>query len=192
MSDLGLTKKLCPNGHLMDPAWDVCPYCPSDRRGGGQANAETIANHSRQEETMNNPDPGPELAKTMKIQETEVRPPPSSPRRTEIMDRPPTIEGVAWLVGVASGHKGSTHRIASERATVGMDSSCDVVIDHDHVSDRHASIRFRDGEFVITDLDSTNGTFVNDEEAHQHALSDGDRVRFGSSEWVFKCVLFDQ
>ncbi len=189
MSDLGKTKKLCPNGHLMDPAWDVCPYCPGDRKAGDEL-AKTIAVESREEGAMSERATGPELAKTIKVTDEPASAPPPGGRRTEIMDRPPAIEAVAWLVGVKDGNKGKTHQITGERTTVGADPGCEIAIGQEHVSDRHASIRFRDDAFVVTDLDSTNGTFLNGENIHQEALSDGDRVRFGSSEWIFKCVLF--
>lgn len=169
MTDLGKTKKLCPNGHLMDPAWEVCPYCPSDRM------------------------PSPELARTLKVDDREpppAPPAPPAPRRTEIMDRPPSIDGIGWFVGTKDGNQGRMHRIDTERTTLGASGDCDVIVTGDHVSDRHASLRFKAGEFVLTDLDSTNGTFVNGERINQHTLTDGDRVSFGSSEWVFKQVVF--
>ena len=84
------------------------------------------------------------------------------------------------------------HRLDRERMTIGAKTDCEVVIGGKHVSDRHASLRFRDGVFYLTDLDSTNGTFVGGERIEQRSLQDGDRVRFGSSEWVFKCVTLER
>lgn len=170
MSDLSKTKKLCANGHLMDPAWEVCPYCPP---------AQTR---------------GPDLAPTVRVEDAAAAPQPAvaAGRKTELMDRPLMIEGLGWLVGVTTGNKGRTHRIDGERTTVGAASECDIVLDSDHVSERHASLRFQDRGFVVTDLDSTNGTFINGDEVRQHDLADGDRIRFGSAEFVFKCVVFDE
>ena len=173
MAELQKTRKMCPNGHVMDAAWEVCPYCPSERR-------TAVAN--------------PALAKTVRIDDSAPPPPPppppAAPRRTEIMDRMPSIAGIGWLVGDRPPNQGRMLRVDGERATLGAAGECEIVIDGTHVSDRHASLRFRDREFVLTDLDSTNGTFVNDQRVGQHTLMDGDRVRFGSSEWVFKCVVF--
>jgi hypothetical protein len=173
MAELQKTRKMCPNGHVMDPAWEVCPYCPSERRTAAA--------------------PNPALAKTVRIDDSVPPPPPpapAAPRRTEIMDRAPTIAGIGWLVGDRAPNQGRMLRLDGERATLGAAVECEIVLDGAHVSDRHASLRFRDREFVLTDLDSTNGTFVNGERVGQHTLADGDRVRFGSSEWVFKCVVF--
>ena len=40
--------------------------------------------------------------------------------------------------------------------------------------------------YVITDLDSGNGTFVNDERVKTRKLKDGDRVRLGDRAFVFR------
>ena len=42
------------------------------------------------------------------------------------------------------------------------------------------------GRFVITDLDSKNGTFVNGEKITERALADGDEVVFGTIKTIFK------
>jgi pSer/pThr/pTyr-binding forkhead associated (FHA) protein len=170
MTELGKTKKMCPNGHVMDPAWDVCPYCPSDRRAG------------------------PELARTVKVDDLAPPPPPPkpAPRKTEIIDNTVKIGGLGFLISLKTPNQGQTHRVDRDRMTVGAKADCDIVIDGNHVSDRHASVRFRDGGFYLTDLDSTNGTFVGGERVEQRPLKDGDAVRFGTSEWVFKCVTFEK
>ncbi|MBD0266659.1 MAG: FHA domain-containing protein [Cyanobacteria bacterium Co-bin8] len=54
------------------------------------------------------------------------------------------------------------------------------------LSRRHAAIQYRDDGFYITDLGSTNGTFVNGERIrHPLFLQDGDRVRLGSMTFTF-------
>lgn len=75
---------------------------------------------------------------------------------------------------------------------LGAASGCDLQIEGEHISDRHASVRFQDGEFRVTDLDSTNGTSVNGNRIQQERLEDGDRLGLGDREWVFKCVVFDE
>lgn len=47
-------------------------------------------------------------------------------------------------------------------ATIGRSSNNDVVIMEQHVSRQHAVISYRDGVFLVNDLGSANGTFVND------------------------------
>lgn len=63
-------------------------------------------------------------------------------------------------------------------ATIGRSSTNDICIPEHHVSRQHAVINYRDGIFVITDLGSANGTFVNDEQVNEpFPLFSGDQIR---------------
>jgi FHA domain-containing protein len=71
--------------------------------------------------------------------------------------------------------------------TVGRATTNDVCIDDDKVSRQHAIVR-RTGNagWRVTDLDSTNGTFVNDQRVRaDRPLRDRDRIRVGDTELVF-------
>lgn len=60
-----------------------------------------------------------------------------------------------------------------------------IVIDNPAVSGRHARV-FREGNhYVIEDLKSTNGTFVNDKPIARHTLLEGDVVLLGKHSLVF-------
>lgn len=60
-----------------------------------------------------------------------------------------------------------------------------LVLDHPSVSSHHACV-FADGEqFVVEDLQSTNGTFVNGRRVSRRALSNGDVVKIGTQSIVF-------
>ena len=64
---------------------------------------------------------------------------------------------------------------------MGRDQDADIVIDDPTVSRKHAEIvRSNDG-FVLLDLDSKNGSFVNETKVGQNgqSLKDGDEIRFG-------------
>ncbi|QNN22998.1 FHA domain-containing protein [Planctomycetales bacterium ZRK34] len=69
-----------------------------------------------------------------------------------------------------------------EAWTLGRSRSCHVVLDHPKVSRTHASIQHvPPGRFVLTDLDSRNGCFVNDQRiTAPTALNNGDRVKISS------------
>ncbi len=61
-----------------------------------------------------------------------------------------------------------------------------VMIDNPAVSSHHARV-FRDGDsFVLEDLQSTNGTFVNDNRVTRHNLSNGDVIAVGKHKLVFE------
>lgn len=63
-------------------------------------------------------------------------------------------------------------------ASIGRSSNNDIQIAERHVSRQHAVIRYRDGIFMITDLGSSNGTFVNDEKVMEpFPLFAGDEIR---------------
>lgn len=63
-------------------------------------------------------------------------------------------------------------------ASIGRASSNDVYIPEQHVSRQHAVIQYRNGIFMIHDLDSANGTFVNDQKVEdEFPLSAGDMIR---------------
>lgn len=200
------TQKVCTRGHQMEPDWEVCPYCPSPSASGGGgsgAGAHGGGNGGGSGHAMGG---NPALARTVRMDATEIRaaapvaagaasaaaqPSPPPPRKTEILERPPQIQGIAWLVGARGSERGRTHRIDRERAVAGASSGCDIVLSGDHVSEQHASFRFQEGHFVVTDLDSTNGTSVNGEAVQQRVLADGDRLSLGGGEWIFKCVVFE-
>ncbi|MDE3090837.1 MAG: FHA domain-containing protein, partial [Chloroflexota bacterium] len=72
---------------------------------------------------------------------------------------------------------------------IGRDHSNHLVFPSDaQISRRHAEIRRESVGYVLYDLRSHNGTFVNDERVTQHALQNGDRIRIGASTIVFQSV----
>jgi hypothetical protein len=76
------------------------------------------------------------------------------------------------------------HTISFDRPiiNVGKLSTSNLRLDDINVSRKHAVIEMREnGEWRITDLGSTNGTFVNDERIVQAQIKNGDRVRLGES-----------
>jgi pSer/pThr/pTyr-binding forkhead associated (FHA) protein len=74
-------------------------------------------------------------------------------------------------------------------ATIGRSSNNDIQIAEQHVSRQHAVIRYRDGVFMISDLGSSNGTFVNDEALEEaFPLFAGDVIRLFVPELHFAAV----
>jgi pSer/pThr/pTyr-binding forkhead associated (FHA) protein len=69
-----------------------------------------------------------------------------------------------------------------DQLLLGRHGECDVVLEHLSVSRRHARLSFRDGRWVLRDLDSTNGTRVNGRRVVRCRLEPGDRLRLGSAE----------
>lgn len=63
--------------------------------------------------------------------------------------------------------------------TIGRSKDCDVVLPHSTVSRRHARLGFRDGVWILQDLSSTNGTFVNGRRVARVKLEPGDGLLMG-------------
>ncbi|MDF1823446.1 MAG: FHA domain-containing protein [Verrucomicrobiales bacterium] len=74
---------------------------------------------------------------------------------------------------------------AYEQITIGRGPDNDLVLDHVSLSGSHAVIQNEGGSFKVTDLGSTNGTFVNGEQITEAPLVEGTRVLFGSVDSVF-------
>jgi hypothetical protein len=96
---------------------------------------------------------------------------------------------VAWLVHAAGPSRGRDLRLGSGTLRVGSSRDCEIpVLGDDYVSSRHAEVVVERGAVKLRDLQSRNGTFVNGARVDEVILNDGDRVRFGTTELVFKCV----
>jgi serine/threonine protein phosphatase PrpC len=99
---------------------------------------------------------------------------------------------LGWLVFLDDPHKGLV--VSLEASTVvGADRGCKVVLTEDFISSRHAEILRTQHGYLLRDLGSTNGTFINNVKVvDPHGLVDGDRVRMGRTEMIFKCYAMQQ
>jgi len=64
---------------------------------------------------------------------------------------------------------------------VGRSADLDLVLSEEMVSRKHAKISIQNSTMALTDLGSTNGTYVNGEKIRRHELTLGDRVLLGTS-----------
>lgn len=78
------------------------------------------------------------------------------------------------------------HELSSMRMLIGRESTNDIVVRDPNVSRTHAELRLEHGSsWVLTDLGSTNGTFVNGREITAQTLRDGDRIDIGVTSLLF-------
>jgi len=106
---------------------------------------------------------------------------------TRFMGEPPPV--TAWLVQKSGGRAGKQYSLAQARNVVGRDATrCDIVLDNDTVSAEHAAVLYENEQFVLYDLASTNGTFLNQRRIQRQSLLDSDVVRFGEVALVFKAA----
>lgn len=85
---------------------------------------------------------------------------------------------------------GQCVQLNDELLSIGRDPSCALELADDSVSRNHASLERIDGQFVLADLGSTNGTYVNEQRIEAQQLSPGDRLRFGNQ--IFKFLSADR
>ncbi|WP_249011300.1 DUF3662 and FHA domain-containing protein [Conexibacter sp. DBS9H8] len=79
-------------------------------------------------------------------------------------------------------HDGRRLAIPASGVTIGRSRQCEIVIDDPNVSRRHAEVRPRGGAWVLTDLESTNGSLLNGRRIRQpESLSAGDEIEIGTS-----------
>ena len=89
------------------------------------------------------------------------------------------------LIYPTGAQMGKRFTLDGESLLIGRGSDCDIVVDLDSVSRRHAKIERRSDNILVCDLQSTNGTYVNELQVEEHALSDGDQVKIGNAIFKF-------
>jgi len=76
--------------------------------------------------------------------------------------------------------------------TIGRGTDCDIVLQENSVSRQHCDVVFDPkGYWLVKDLNSSNGTWVNGQKISKHALESGDKIKLGSSI-IVKFVLQDE
>ena len=79
-----------------------------------------------------------------------------------------------------------TIELVGLRFTVGRDPRCEIAIASPRVSREHAAILVDADTVLVTDLNSSNGTFFNGERVMRHVVNDGDVVQFGNEKVTFR------
>jgi pSer/pThr/pTyr-binding forkhead associated (FHA) protein len=163
--------KFCNNGHQMEDGWTDCPYCV---RTGYRANNAGMGKTVLEMDStrFENQPAAYDGGKTVAL---------SSIKRAPV---------VGWLVAMNGSQKGEDFRLREGKNSLGTAAGNEVTLRDQAVSQKHANIGYKDGKFMITDLDSTNGTFVNesDEPIARTELKDNDTIRVGETTLKFKCL----
>lgn len=142
---------------------------------------------------------GPSVGAIPRPPSAVPRPPMGAPARgtfikSEPRQRPGTLlyqeqsrpQVLGWILILKGKRRGSDFRISSESMYIGRDGSCDVALDDETASRKHALIRYSSEGFVLVDLGSANGTFLNRRRAQHENLDDGDVIRVGETLLLFK------
>ncbi|WP_257460215.1 GGDEF domain-containing protein [Archangium lipolyticum] len=104
---------------------------------------------------------------------------------SKISERPVNLD--AALVVIYGLDLGRKYELAKEEILIGRSSKADIQVDQESISRNHACITNTTRGVHIKDLESTNGTFVNDEAVQgEKALHNGDLVKIGRT--IFKYI----
>ena len=111
----------------------------------------------------------------------EIAPPPTVPMSRPAPERETVSEEtfLLRLVGSAAGQAGRDFRIEGGSATIGRAQGCTVVLDDRTVSRRHARIEVTPGGFLITDLGSSGGVWVDKRRVDEAVLEAGQPFSLG-------------
>lgn len=190
-----MADKRCENGHFIDESWDLCPYCPADSAEAeipivrpARFGANDSLSSSRGHASSGAPASG------VRRSESNLAEAVQPVERTIAVARPldpsaqPKRYVVGWLVGMNGNARGESYAVRMGRNVLGRDRRSDVVINDDQASSHHADLVFRPEErrFILMDHNSTNGTYVNEDEIEpRRDLATNDIIRIGSHKYLF-------
>jgi diguanylate cyclase (GGDEF)-like protein len=93
--------------------------------------------------------------------------------------RLPDAPSQAYLVVIAGGRLGQHAVLSEQPLDIGRGSNCALQLDVDSVSRQHARVFWNGEHHEAVDLESTNGTYVNEVRIRSRHLLDGDRLQVG-------------
>jgi two-component system, NtrC family, sensor kinase len=96
---------------------------------------------------------------------------------------------MASLLVVRGTQIGTYFLLRRETQRIGRDSHCDIHFDDSETSRVHAQIEHTGDQFLLRDLRSSNGTFVNGKQIESHVLMVGDRVQIGKQLLLFRLAF---
>jgi hypothetical protein len=167
---LGEPALTCPTcGRPQDPSWEYCPYCE-------------VPEPPTPVEPFTEPQP---VSPTETLEPEGVAAPVGARLDETRVLRPKELTRLAYLVQTSGLRRGSTYPLG-ERTDIGRDAADnDIVLDDDAVSRIHARIRLEEGQFVLQDRASRNGTELNGKKILKQALVEGDILKIGETTFAF-------
>jgi signal transduction histidine kinase len=92
---------------------------------------------------------------------------------------------MASLFVIQGRDQGRRFDLAAAAQTLGRDAANPIQLHDNEASRRHAELHGENGEFELVDLQSSNGTWVNDKKIERATLRTGDRVQIGRTQMLF-------
>jgi two-component system cell cycle response regulator len=91
------------------------------------------------------------------------------------------LPAAAYLVVLSGSNVGEMYRLDQDTVVIGRGEKVDVRLVDDGISREHARLLKAEGEIVLEDLGSTNGTYCNGERVERRPLAEGDKILIGSA-----------
>ena len=111
-----------------------------------------------------------------------------APEQTEDGEAEKNSRPVAWLAEKDEIEKGKKFVISGDELTLGQLEENGIVVRDVSVSPAHARIRFVKNRYMLFDLASEHGTFLNGRKLlRPKALADWDEIALGRFVFVFRC-----
>ncbi len=89
---------------------------------------------------------------------------------------------MAKLVVLTEGFTGLSYELSAERITIGRAEDNSFQVPEPSVSSHHCELLVSGGQILVRDLNSTNGTYINDEQVTEAVLKPGQILRLGRIE----------
>ncbi len=199
--------KKCPNGHDYDASLPACPHCPASRNQtfGALPTSRMGADSDRTRLDTGAPKLGStgqapakpvvpgsadDRDKTVILRSDEHKEnPPEGPLVDAKPHPQPMFKLVGWLVTFDLDPMGKDFRLEQGRHIIGRGPRCDIKFNVPGVSEEHAVLLCRNGKFIIEDMLSANGTFVNGEMIEDKVyLNENDIIRIATVDLKLKTV----
>lgn len=101
---------------------------------------------------------------------------------------PPQAGHYARLLCMTGEKKGTSYYLMGKRIVLGRERFCDIQVLDTNASREHAEIVMHHENYIITDLNSNNGTYIDDEKITQYDLREGSRIIIGATVYRFSYV----
>ena len=188
------------NGHKFDSTeYNNCPYCPQktvlmENQGTDGENDKTKIISENPSKSLNRNNKTEILSSnnsSNNSSKTSIHHPVESLNKNEGNIHSADRKLVGWLVTFSSYSAGEDYQLREGRTIIGSDSECDISLNDNEVSGKHATILYRKNKFRIKDELSTNGTRLNnniDLMGEHGDLNDGDKIIIGKTEFLFRKI----
>lgn len=98
---------------------------------------------------------------------------------------PKVLNGKAAFKFINGARKNEVVQIDKDIFFIGRSENNNLVASDRTVSRKHAVVNFIDDQYVISDLNSFKGMYINDKKTHEAILNTGDRLKLGNSVFEF-------